>query len=289
MKQRIIIKLIACLGRLPLPISRGLGAAIGRLIWHTNARAKRVTCTNLRLCYGDLSEAKQAELARSSLIETAKMATEIGAVWVHDISWLKKHIVEVENFPLFQDKLAQNKGLIVIAPHLGNWEVVAPYVAGFRTLTALYQPSDDPSLDAFILASRDKPNVTMAPTNRRGVALLLKALKKGEMVGILPDQVPDPGSGGVQAPFFSEPTLTMTLVHSLMQRTQCNAIMVVAFRVKGGFKMVLQECDARLYSADQHTAVAGLNQSVENCVRLNPAQYQWEYKRFKGRDVPEPY
>lgn len=262
---------------------------LGWLIWQTNVRAKRVTCTNVQLCYSDLSKAKQDELARSSLIETGKMAIEIGAIWIHDIAWLKKRIVSVEGLDLFQKKLAENKGLMIIAPHLGNWEVAAPFVAGFRALTALYQPSDDSSLDAFILKSRGKPDITMAPTNRRGVALLLKALKKGEMVGILPDQVPDAESGGVQAPFFSESALTMTLVHSLMQRTQCSAIMVVAFRVKGGFNIVLQECDSKLYSADQHTSVAGLNQSVENCVRLNPAQYQWEYKRFKGRDIPEPY
>ncbi len=248
-----------------------------------------MTCTNLQLCYGDFPIKERKRLARASLMETAKTAAEVGAIWLHDSQWLKEHVLEVEGLEILKKKLSEDKGLVLISPHLGNWEVTAPFFAIDEPLVALYQPSPDPDLDSFIINSRSKPNMTMAPTNRRGVALLLKTLKGGGTIGILPDQVPDEETSGVMAPFFSEPAKTMTLVHSLIQRTKCNVIMLVAFRVRGGFKILYQECDADVYSEDSVTSATGLNRSIENCVKLAPAQYQWEYKRFKGRPMGEPY
>ncbi len=258
-------------------------------MWCGNSRAKRVTCTNVALCFDHLPAVDQGSLARQSLIETGKTLAEVGAIWRNDISWLNKRIVAVEGKALLQAKLAENKGLIVIAPHFGNWEVVSPFIANFKPLTALYQPASNPELEAYILKSRSKDNIQMAPTNRRGVALLLKALNKGEIAGILPDQVPDGDTGAEEGLFYGQPTKTMTLVHNLLKRTQCNALMTVAIRTAGGFKIVIQQCDEGLFSSDQIESVTGLNKSVENCIALAPAQYQWEYKRFKGRTIGAPY
>jgi KDO2-lipid IV(A) lauroyltransferase len=127
----------------------------------------------------------------------------------------------------------------------------------------------------------------MAPTNRKGVMMLFKALQGGSIVGILPDQVPAEEAGGEVAPFMGQPALTMTLVHGLIQRTGCAVCSCYAERVEGGFKIVVIEADPDIYSADQVTSVAGLNASVAACVVRAPAQYQWEYKRF--RRLPPPY
>src|SRR5690625_2274592 len=134
---------------------------------------------------------------------------------------------------------------------------------------------------------RSTDNIDMAPTNRRGVAQLLKALKRGEIVGILPDQVPEPGSGAEVAPFFGQPALTMTLVHNLIQRTGCSVLSVYAERVPGGFKMVVLPADQDIFNEQAASSVAALNRSVEACVRRVPEQYQWEYKRL--RRLPPEY
>src|SRR5690606_28237488 len=138
---------------------------------------------------------------------------------------------------------------------------MSTYGARFAPFIALYQPPKNAAIDAFIMNGLLKPNVKLAPTSRRGVSLLLKALRNGETVGILPDQVPDQGSG-VMAPFFGEPALTMTLVHSLMKCTGCEVIMTYSQRVPSGFKVVVGECDPGIYAEDQAEAVAGLNRSV---------------------------
>ncbi len=109
-------------------------------------------------------------------------------------------------------------------------------------------------------------------------------------MGILPDQVPEKTAAGGVAPFFGQPSLTIGLIHGLIQKTGCAVASVFAQRVPGGFKMVVLDADPAIYSEDELTSLTGMNASVEACVRRAPAQYQWEYKRFKRQpDGRNPY
>ncbi len=287
MKDWLVPRLFRLLGLLPLNASRALGVVVGWLLWLTRGRAVHITRTNLALCWSELNDDERRQLGRRSLVETAKTGAEVGAIWRRPYAWLEQYILEVEGEALFRQKLAAGKGLILLAPHLGNWEVTAPFVAGHAPLTALYQPVPWPELDALVLAGRSKSGIRMAPTNHRGVVQLLKALKRGEMVGILPDQVPERDSGAAVAPFFGLPALTMTLVHNLVQRTGCETLCIWAQRVPGGFRVIFQDTDPGIHSDDEQVSVAALNASIEACVRRAPEQYQWEYKRF--RRLPEGY
>lgn len=287
MKDQLAPTLFKLLALLPLGLLRALGSLVGSLIWLLNGRATKVTRENIALCLPELAPAERATLARQSLQETAKTAMEAGTIWRNSWPWLQGKIVAMEGDEILRAKLLEGKGVLVLAPHHGNWEVVAPYLASIANLTAMYQPLDNPKMDELVLAGRSKLNITMAPTNRKGVMMLFKALQGGTIVGILPDQVPAPDAGGEIAPFFGQPALTMTLVHGLIQRTGCAVCSCYAERVAGGFKLVVIEADEQIYSAEQLVSVTGLNASVAACVRRAPAQYQWEYKRF--RRLPEPY
>ncbi|MDF3013607.1 MAG: lipid biosynthesis lauroyl acyltransferase [Cellvibrio sp.] len=287
MKDQLAPALFKLLALLPLGLLRALGAALGSLMWLFNGRAAKVTRENIALCFPELSAAGQSHLARQSLQETAKTAMEAGAIWRNSWPWLQGKTVAMEGDEILRAKLAEGKGVLVLAPHHGNWEVVAPYLASVANLTAMYQPLDNPKMDELVLAGRSKLNITMAPTNRKGVMMLFKALQGGTIVGILPDQVPGREAGGEIAPFFGQPALTMTLVHGLIQRTGCAVCSCYAERIAGGFKLVVLEADAQIYSEEQLASVTGLNASVAACVRRAPAQYQWEYKRF--RRLPAPY
>ncbi len=279
--------ILKAMARLPLGVLRALGWFMGNLVWWSNSRSAKITRINIALCFPELSPTEQARLCKQSLQETAKTAMEAAAIWRNSWAWLDNKIVAKEGDDLLRAKLAEGKGVLVLAPHHGNWEVVAPYLASVANLTAMYQPLENPQMDALVLAGRSKLNITMAPTNRKGVMMLFKALQGGTIVGILPDQVPAKDAGGEVAPFMNVPASTMTLVHGLIQRTGCAVCSCYAERVAGGFKIVVMDADEAIYSADQPTSVAGLNASVEACVRRAPAQYQWEYKRF--RRLPPEY
>ena len=287
MKDQLAPALFKLLALLPLGLLRALGSLTGKVMWWTDSRAAKVTRANIALCFPELSPTQQTALARQSLCETGKTAMEAGAIWRHSWEWLQGKIIAMEGDDILRAKLAEGKGVLVLAPHHGNWEVVAPYLASVANLTAMYQPLDNPKMDELVLAGRSKLNITMAPTNRKGVMMLFKALQNGTIVGILPDQVPGKEAGGEIAPFFDQPALTMTLVHGLIQRTGCAVCSCYAERVEGGFKLVVIEADEQIYSEEQQASVSGLNASVAACVRRAPAQYQWEYKRF--RRLPPEY
>jgi KDO2-lipid IV(A) lauroyltransferase len=287
MKDHLAPLLVKLFARLPLCLLRVLGNLLGRFIWLLNGRAAKITRENIRLCFPELTPVEQTALAKQSLQETAKTAMEAGAIWRNSWAWLDGKIVTKEGDDVLRSKLAQGKGVLVLAPHHGNWEVVAPYLASVANLTAMYQPLENPKMDELVLAGRSKLNISMAPTNRKGVMMLFKALQGGTIVGILPDQVPAKEAGGEVAPFMGQPALTMTLVHGLVQRTGCAVCSCYAERVDGGFKIVVMEADPAIYSEDLQTSVAGLNASVAACVKRAPAQYQWEYKRF--RRLPPEY
>jgi KDO2-lipid IV(A) lauroyltransferase len=130
--------------------------------------------------------------------------------------------------------------------------------------------------------------VKTAPTDKSGVLALVKALRRGEMVGVLPDQVPTMGAGEF-TDFFGKPALTMTLARQLQQKTKANLLMGHCERVPGGFKVVFTEPDPSILEPE--TAIAGLNKSVERVINQSPSQYQWQYKRYRRQPegLPKPY
>lgn len=148
----------------------------------------------------------------------------------------------------------------------------------------MYQPPRIEGLDRLLRRVRARNGVSLAPTNRKGVAQLLTALKRGEIVGILPDQVPA-DEGGEFASFFGEPALTMTLVSKLIQRTDAQVFCGFAKRLPRGkgFVAVFEPADEKIYSSDIKESTEGLNRTVESAVQKAVSQYQWEYKRFRRR------
>lgn len=134
--------------------------------------------------------------------------------------------------------------------------------------------------------AREKTGSKVFPTNRKGVAAMFNALRRGECAGILPDQEPEL-EGGVFVPFFGIEALTMTLVSKLARKTEAAVVFGYARRLPAaeGFELVFKLADPAIYSEDLAESVTALNAGVEACVREVPAQYQWEYKRF--RKVPQ--
>ncbi len=289
-KERLALAFLKLSARLPLWLSRGLGKLSGQIAYWSKGKNYAVTAENLDLCFPHLSAIERDRLARSSLIETGQMMMETGAVWLRDYDWVQSKILKVHNFELLRSGLEDERGLVLLAPHLGNWEVLGLYLSEVGEVTSLYEPPAMKTLEPVIRQSREKVGAKLVPTNRKGVVALMKTIKAGGFTGILPDQVPD-ASGGQFAPFYGVPALTMTLVNSLRLRSGCQVIAGYAERVKGGFEIYFLEADSAISSDDEAEALAALNRSVEKCVDQAPAQYQWEYKRFRKQPegLPKRY
>lgn len=286
MQGRVIALLLRLIGWLPLGFARRCGWLLGELNWRLNGREAKITRINIAHCFPSLAPPLQEQLVRDSLREWGRTVFEIPVVWRRSPRWLERHIVGIRNEALLHKALADERGLILLSPHLGNWEVAGFEMSRRTPMTTMYEPPRDPRLDQWIRRSRAKIGAELVPTNARGVMALIKTLKAGGAVGVLPDQEPEL-NGGRFVPFFGVSTLTMTLVHSLVSRTGAQVLFSFALRVPGGFELVLLEPEADVADTDVIRSVAALSRGVERCVKEAPAQYQWEYKRFKKRPEGE--
>lgn len=275
---------IRSLGYLPLSLARPLGAVVGGLGYRAAPRTRQISRENVRRCLPGLTPPERERLVKESLRHTAITAAEAPAIWTQPWARLKHWVVGLEGFDLLQEQQATGRGLLLLAPHLGNWEIMGPVMPRhLQDITFMFQPTGMEAIDRLMIEGRSRHGVKLAPTTRKGVSQVLKALQRGEAVAILPDQVPERGAGQV-AEFFGRPAYTMTLVHKLIQRTGCDVLMVYAKRVAGGFQLVMREADAAIADRRASVSLEALNRSVEACVREVPEQYQWEYKRFKSVD-----
>ena len=258
-----------------------LSRLAGPLVHRFSRRERVVTEINLREAYPERDETDRRRLARASLTHSAATMLELGFAWMGDPERVEASILAVHGRELLDGARAEGRGVIVLAPHFGNWEVLNFWLSGHFPFTAMYEPPKIAELDAVTRQGRERMGASLVPTNPRGVAALLKALKRSEAIGILPDQEPDWGSG-VFAPFFGRPAYTATLLPKLVARTEARVVTGVARRIPGrGFELHFLPADERVYSSDEVESATGVNACVEAAIALDPAQYQWEYKRYR--------
>lgn len=263
-------------------VLHGIASIWGAMLYYFPNRARDTTFKNLRACFPDLSAREVSRLARESLSSTACTAMEMGKSWMLPIEKTYELVSQTEGLEEFRRAANGGQGVILVAPHLSNWEICGMYASQNIASTFMYQPPKLAALDRLLQGVRSRGGIKLAPTDRKGVSKLLKALQNGELVGVLPDQVPNK-DGGEFASFFGEQALTMTLVSKLVARTQAKVFCGFLLRLKKGkgFKLVMREADMAIYDEDLLVSIRGLNKSVEDCVLMAVEQYQWEYKRFR--------
>lgn len=266
-------RVMACL---PLRAARAVGTVIGALTWKLKTRSARITAINVAACFPHLSPAQRETLCRQSLIETGRLVGEMGFAWYGKPEAFARRVRIVEGAELLVR--SAETGLLALMPHFGNWEILA-YVFRQSRVTGLYAPPRIPGLDAETIRGRGRWGATMVPADLRGLREVKRTLKDGGLVGILPDQTPPP-EAGVRAPIFGRQAITMTLVHRLLD-DETRAIIATAQRTRHGFDVRMSLLDDRIRDPDVVVSATAMNAAIEAAVEREPAQYQWEYNRFR--------
>jgi len=276
------------ISRLPLRVLHAIGGALGLLAARLPGRYGRRLTENFRQAFPDASDAMLAEAARS----TGRLIMEMPYFWSRKRMAARLYDFDELLWPEIEKLQGAGKGVIILTPHLGCFEVLPQSHAMRRRVTVLFKPPHQAWLRDWIERMRSRPNIVMAPATPRGVRMLVKALKRGEAIGVLPDQVPTAGDG-VWAPFFGKPAYTMSLVHRLQQLTGAPVVMVFAERLPrgGGYRghLSIVRGDGMLPD-DPARAAAVMNHAVEELVTAVPTQYLWGYNRYKqpaGAPAPE--
>jgi KDO2-lipid IV(A) lauroyltransferase len=265
---------------LPLRLLHALGAGLGSLLHWASPALRRDVAHNTRLA------SLSPEQVTAAIAEAGRMVAELPWIWSRGAGPLRAAI-QWDGLELIEEELAKGKGLIYLTPHLGCFEALPAAHAfwlapRFGSITVLYRPLRSGALDRMAKTARDMPGVETAPTNTSGVRALLKALRRGAAVGLLPDQVPESGLG-VWAPFFGQPAYTMTLAGSLARHTGAPLLLVCGERLPRGqgFRIHVRPIELPLTESDEAIA-AVMNRQLEDLILEYPSQYLWGYARYKA-------
>lgn len=267
--------LVGLLSRLPWPVLHALGAVMGWAAFVGSSTYRRRFLANAAVAgyaWPDVCAA---------VGHAGRFAAEIPRLWLG-----KAPQCRMVNEACVLAAYAEGRGVLFLSPHLGSFELMAPDAArrwGDRhgPITVLYRPARQPWLARWMESARTKPWMRSVPTTLAGVREMIKAMRRGEAVGLLPDQVP-PAGQGVWAPFFGRDAYTMTLAARLAQRNGAAVIVAYCERLPrgGGFVTHLERV-AEPISEDAVLGASQINRAMERAIRQCPQQYLWGYARYK--------
>jgi KDO2-lipid IV(A) lauroyltransferase len=230
---------------------------------------------------------------RGAVAAAGHLVAELPRLWLRPATQPLGQGLRWEGDGLIEAALAAGRGLVVLTPHLGAFEVCAQAIAerfGDRTtLTAMYRPARQAWLRELEESARARPGLATAPASLAGVRQMIRALRRGEAVGLLPDQVPPLGMG-VWAPFFGRPAYTMTLATRLVQQTGAAWLLIWAERLAHGRGWVVRvtapeeplPTTAETDEALQIACATTVNRAMERLILRCPQQYLWGYHRYKA-------
>jgi len=282
MRLRLINIVLKILALLPLRITQALGGFCGWLAWALHTSPRKVSDINLALCFADSDPTYRKNLCRHSLIETGKSMAELSWVWSRPKATLQTLIKGITGDEHLVAARNKSGGLIAISPHLGAWELCLLPLSAENQTIAMYRSPRQSYLEPLLINGRTRFDIELAQLTPGGIKTVLKGLKQGRAVGILPDQEPDTNNGAF-APFFGIRANTMTLLSRLARNPDVGMVFMFCERLPRGAGYVVHylPADDLIRSADRTLATAALNQCVEKCIALCPQQYLWSYKRFR--------
>jgi Kdo2-lipid IVA lauroyltransferase/acyltransferase len=275
------------LSYMPLAVLHAVGAMLGVVVWVCSGVYRRRLAENAALAgYG-------WRTAFAAAVQSGKMVAELPRLWLGSpvrVAWSDMPAVQA----VFERSQLEGKGIIILAPHIGCWEVVGQSIAdesvkrtnrgtvGANRMTVMYRPARQAWLDAIIRASRETPSMQTVPADLSGVRQTLRVLKNGGIIGLLPDQVPPEGMG-TWSNVFGKPAYTMTMAAKLAQTTKAISVLCWCERLSfgRGYRMFTQVMDLDL-TADLDGVVQQINDGVEVAIRALPDQYLWGYARYKN-------
>jgi KDO2-lipid IV(A) lauroyltransferase len=278
-----MLTLFRALARCPLWFLHGVGTLLGWITYGASPSYRRRFKENVRQAGIALAD------ARPAIAAAGRMVAELPFLWLRPAGEPIRPRLTWQGEAQIVDALRAGRGLVLLTPHMGSFEVAAQAVAQrfageFGPITVLYRPARKAALRALMDESRARPGVATAPASLAGVRLMIRALRRGEAVGLLPDQVPPEGMG-VWVPFFDKPAYTMTLAARLVQQTGAVPLLIWGERLPrgAGYTVRVSALGETLPIDDptQAESAAIINRAMERLIRQCPQQYLWGYHRYK--------
>ncbi len=269
-----IVRFGLWLAQLPSPrLATRLAASAARLLLLMDSDSAKISRVNIQLCFPELSEREVSALVRESLADMVLLVFEFAQMTYRSEQELMAQILSVEGEDLLKQAFDSKRGVLLLVPHFGNWELLCAFLGLNYSVAALYAPPKVAALEPVILATRERFGGELFAIDTAGMRSILRVLKQGKLVAILPDQVPD-RNAGVYADFFGHPALTMSLVHRLIDKNAPDVIIGSVQRKKSddgyGYVARFETLADSIEGQDAQGCAEVLNRSIERVVRRAP-------------------
>ena len=278
MSSSLTVWIFDLAARLPLSVLHRIGSLLGWITYLLSATYAARMRENLGYALVGRSAEEFRKILNASIVETGKSLAELPWMWRRPLAEVTSSVMVCHGWEHVEAARSKGQGIIFLTPHMGCFEVAALFTAERLPLTVLYRPPKLAWLEDVMRDGRQRGQMRLARTDVGGVRLLYKALKRGEAIGLLPDQVPGK-SEGEWTEFFGHPAYTMTLVGRLVESSGAIVLMVCSERLPDSSGYVMRMIPTELVPG-QHVAKQ-MNEALESVVLACPEQYLWSYNRYK--------
>ncbi len=292
LKGAVLSFIIHLIYYMPSFLVRWISLAFHKLSIIFNSKGCQVVRKNIQMCYPEKNDQQIDQLVKAYATQSACLIHEFATAWLGDKKAVQSKITSVINQQLVDEILASKQPLIVAVPHIGNWEFVWHWLQLNYPAIGMYKPANFKQVDELVLKSRLRFGGKGFAADRRGMMGLLKSLRQGGVMMILPDQQPQEGAG-IFSPFFGQTAYTMTLLHKLVAKAEARLLFARCIRKPSdkSFELTLESPTFEIHQTTVENFNQGMNQQIANIINHCPEQYLWSYKRFKHQpeDKGNPY
>ncbi|WP_127472515.1 lysophospholipid acyltransferase family protein, partial [Acinetobacter colistiniresistens] len=253
------------------------------------SKLSKIIGLNIQIVFPEMDQQQRQKLTKQAIQNELMSYFEFLSIWGSSNQKNIQRIQKVNGEHYLHEALAEKKGLVLIVPHFGTWEIMNAWVAQYSPMTILYKPVKNPDADQFVRDARSREQAHLVPTDESGVRQIFKALKQGGTTAILPDHTPD--HGGDMINYFGIPLASSSLSAKLIQKTKAKALLLYTKRNdQDGFDMYIEPIDPSIYEGTAEDGTLVIHQTLEQLIQRYPEHYHWSYKRFRAHpDLKQIY
>ena len=277
-----VTRLLNFFSRRPIRFARFFAKILSSVVnfFHLSKSPKAIRL-NLEICLPHLTKEHKDLLVRAAITNELQSYMEFFSIWGSSNEENIARIRNIQGEHYFHEAMKEKKGIVLLAPHFGTWEVMNAWFSQYTEMTIMYKPIKNDDADQFVRLARSRERATLVPTDESGVRQIFKALKLGGTTVILPDHTPKHGIEMIK--YFGLPLASSNLSSKLIQKTKAKAFLVYAIRNETeDFDMFIEPMDEKIYEGTSTDGTTVIHHAIENLIRRYPEHGHWSYKRFKA-------
>ncbi|VTU20946.1 lysophospholipid acyltransferase family protein [Variovorax sp. PBL-E5] len=286
--SRLGVGFMRTLAHVPLPLVRGFGAVLGRVLHGVAVSRRRVVDTNLALCFPDKSAEERRRIARETFVYVAQSWLDRSWLWHAPPAMVAKRL-KVHGAAVEIDEIANgDEPMILFAPHFYGLDAAATALTMHtaRPSTTIYTTQRDPTVDEWIREGRKRFGNVITLNRVDGIKPIVAGLRKGGLLYLLPDM--DFGrEQTVFVPFFGVLAATVPSLSRFARLGRAKVVPVVSKLTKQGYEIEVLPAWQNFPTDDAVADTALMNERLAGYIDAMPSQYYWVHRRFKTRPEGE--